>query len=156
MKRGQVIDLLRVFTAQGHDALAGIWETYRDFYPDKQAIKGDQGHVTGWRTWYNDDGEAAGFNSRLAKEHPDWLIRDPHTKTPVVAGPNWEGDFMRWTCMFEARAYLKEVVDTVLHDGGFDMLQLGFCFAAAMIPRQGKSRGQTMWEAVDLIRGLIS
>jgi alpha-galactosidase len=223
IEKDQVIDLLRVFTAQGHDALAGIWETYSDFYPDKRVIKGHQGDVTGWTSWYNyygdvsegiiseniealqkhaypidifqiDDGfqtaigdwlsinekfpsgmkavatkikhagfkaglwlapYAAGFNSRLAKEHPDWLIRDPQTNRPVVAGPNWEGFYAVDMYVPEARAYLKEVFDTVLHDWGFDMLKLDFCFAAAMIPRQGKSRGQIMWEAMDLIRDLV-
>ncbi|KAG1530348.1 hypothetical protein G6F51_013866 [Rhizopus arrhizus] len=59
IEKDQGIDLLRVFTAQGHDALTGIWETYSDFYPDKRVIKDHQGYVTGWTSWYNHYGDVS-------------------------------------------------------------------------------------------------
>lgn len=98
---------------------------------------------------------AAGFTSDIAKKNPHWLIQDEITGKPVVAGPNWGGFYALDIYQPEVRTYLKKVFDTVLRDWGFDMVKLDFCFAAAMIPRQGKSRGQIMWEAMDLIRDLV-
>ncbi|KAI8088996.1 glycoside hydrolase superfamily [Halteromyces radiatus] len=97
---------------------------------------------------------AVGFTSMIVKKHPHWLIQDGAGK-PVVAGPNWGGFYALDMYQAEARAYLKTVFDTVLRDWGFDMVKLDFCFAAAMIPRQGKSRGEIMWEAMELIRDLV-
>lgn len=51
----------------------------------------------------------------------------------------------------EVRDYLKRVFDTVIDDWGYKFLKLDFIFAAAMIPRYGKSRGEIMWDAISLI-----
>ncbi|KAI8384254.1 glycoside hydrolase superfamily [Radiomyces spectabilis] len=98
---------------------------------------------------------AVGFHSRLAKEHPDWLIKEAGSDKPVVAGPNWGGFYALDMYHPQAREYLKTVFHTVLHEWGFDMLKLDFCFAAAMIPRLGKSRGEIMWDAMEFIRDLV-
>ncbi|KAI7869993.1 glycoside hydrolase superfamily [Spinellus fusiger] len=97
---------------------------------------------------------AVGFSSQLAKEHPEWLIQDPITNKAVVAGPNWGGFYALDMYNKDARLYLKKVFDVVLQDWGFDMLKLDFLFAAAMIPRLGKSRGEIMWDAMEFIREL--
>lgn len=98
---------------------------------------------------------AAAFTSDIAKHHHDWLIHDETTDKPVVAGPNWGGFYALDIYRPQVRAYLKKVFDTVLRDWGFELVKLDFLFAAAMIPRHGKSRGQIMWEAMDLIRDLV-
>ncbi|KAI9005436.1 glycoside hydrolase superfamily [Phycomyces nitens] len=98
---------------------------------------------------------AVGFNSDIAKKHQDWLIQDPVTKKPVVAGPNWGGFYALDMYHPQAREYLREVFHVVLEDWGFDMVKLDFLFAAAMIPRLGKSRGEIMWDAMEQIRELV-
>ncbi|CAO3596199.1 unnamed protein product [Absidia cylindrospora] len=95
-----------------------------------------------------------GFTSEIAKKHPHWLIQDETTGKPVVASPNWGGAYGLDIYQPEARNYLKTVFDTVLRDWGFDMVKLDFCYAAAMIPRLGKSRGEILWDAMNLIRDL--
>lgn len=96
---------------------------------------------------------AVGFKSRLAKEHPDWLLRDGKGNV-VVAGPNWGGFYALDIYNPEARAYLQQVFDQVLHDWGYRLLKLDFIFAAAMIPRLGKTRGEIVWDAVTLLNEL--
>ncbi|KAI7882095.1 glycoside hydrolase superfamily [Mucor mucedo] len=93
---------------------------------------------------------AVGFKSKIVKEHPDWLLKHPDGRF-VVAGPNWGGFYAMDIYHPEVRIYLQSVFDTVIDVWGFKLLKLDFLFAAAMIPRLGKSRGEIMWDAMDLI-----
>ncbi|KAG0052554.1 hypothetical protein BGZ83_002432 [Gryganskiella cystojenkinii] len=52
----------------------------------------------------------------------------------------------------EVRDHLARVFHTVTKEFGFRMLKLDFLFAAALLPRNGKSRGQLMWESMQMIR----
>jgi hypothetical protein len=93
---------------------------------------------------------AVGFKSKIVKEHPEWLLKHADGSF-VVAGPNWGGFYAIDIYQKEARAYLQHVFDQVIDVWGFKLLKLDFLFAAAMIPRLGKSRGEIMWDAMDLI-----
>jgi alpha-galactosidase len=48
------------------------------------------------------------------------------------------------------------VFDTVIDDWGYKFLKLDFIFAAAILPRQGKTRGELMWDAITLIDELTN
>lgn len=50
------------------------------------------------------------------------------------------------------RDYLRAVFDVVLNEWGYDMVKLDFLYAACMTPRNNKSRGQLMWEAMTFVR----
>ncbi|KAG0197294.1 hypothetical protein BGX28_009223 [Mortierella sp. GBA30] len=52
----------------------------------------------------------------------------------------------------EVQAHLANVFRVVVKDWGFKMLKLDFLFAAAQVPRNNKTRGQLMWEALQMIR----
>ena len=72
----------------------------------------------------------------------------------VEAGynPGWGGLFNGTYYLLDlelpaVRTHLKNVFDVVLNQWGYDLVKLDFLFAAALIPRNGKSRGQLMWEA---------
>lgn len=122
----------------GFQTAIGDWLSINEKFPSglKAIVKkiNQAGYTAGlWLAPY-----AVGFTSRLAAEHPDWLVQDPQTGKPVVAGPNWGGFYALDIYHPEARAYLKRVFDTVLREWGFGMVKLDFLFAAAMIPRLGK------------------
>ncbi|KAI8332852.1 glycoside hydrolase superfamily [Chlamydoabsidia padenii] len=139
----------------GFQTAIGDWLSINDKFPSgmKQVASEIKkaGFTAGlWLAPY-----AAAFSSDLVKHHPDWLIYDETTDKPVVAGPNWGGFYALDIYQRPVREYLKKVFDTVLRDWGFDMVKLDFCFAAAMVPRHGKSRGQIMWEAMDLLRDWV-
>ncbi|KAI8339436.1 glycoside hydrolase superfamily [Chlamydoabsidia padenii] len=97
---------------------------------------------------------AVGLKSKLIKDHPDWLVYCSDG-TPLLAGPNWGGFRALDIYHPEVRDYLQNVFDTVIDDWGYKFLKLDFIFAAAMIPRHGKSRGEIMWDAVTLINELV-
>ncbi|CAO3649515.1 unnamed protein product [Cunninghamella blakesleeana] len=94
---------------------------------------------------------AVGLNSKICKQHPDWLVYQTNNGEPYLAGPNWGGFYALDIYHPEVRDYLQQVFDTVIDDWGYQFLKLDFIFAAAMVPRLGKSRGEIMWDAVDLI-----
>lgn len=97
---------------------------------------------------------AATKDSFIYKEHKDWLVRNKSGK-PCVAGANWGGFYVVDFLHPQARKYLQKVFDTVLNEWGYDMVKLDFLYAACIVPRQNKSRGQLMCEAMDFIRECV-
>ena len=94
--------------------------------------------------------------SDVYKKHQDWLLRDSKGKL-VKAGLNWDitGFLVLDILKPQVQDYLKEVFDTVINKWGFDMVKLDFLYATCMIPRENKSRGQIMCEAMDFIRACV-
>ncbi|KAG0175429.1 hypothetical protein DFQ28_000044 [Apophysomyces sp. BC1034] len=96
---------------------------------------------------------AVGFKSKIVNEHPEWLLTNTDGSL-LVAGPNWGGFYALDIYNPEVREYLQRVFDTVIDEWGYKLLKLDFLFASAMIPMQGKPRGEIMWEAVTMIEEL--
>lgn len=92
--------------------------------------------------------------SALVKKHPDWLIRNEKGK-PVMVGANWGGFYAIDIYNKDARAYIKEVFDTVLNDWGFDLVKLDFIYACSIVPMYNKTRGQIACEAMDFLRECV-
>lgn len=92
--------------------------------------------------------------SRLWRENYDWVLKDPRGK-PVRAGwnPGWSGWF--YALDFYApgfQDYLKRVFAAVFNNWGFGLVKLDFLYAVALLPNNGKNRGQIMGEAMDFLR----
>lgn len=94
------------------------------------------------------------MTSRLFREHRDWLIPSPTLgqNFPQLGLINWGLTFTLDIEKSEVRTFLKETFSTILHDWGFDMVKLDFLYTACILPRNGKTRGQLMCEAVDFLR----
>ena len=93
-------------------------------------------------------------NSKLAKEHPEWLIRNAKNK-PYLSAVAWGGAYTIDFYLPEVRSYLKEVFAEVLNVWGYDMVKLDFLYSQCMYPRYGKSRGQIMTEAMQFLRECV-
>ena len=89
--------------------------------------------------------------SFIYKEHRDWLVRNRKGKL-VKAGANWGGFYSLDIYNPEARLYVEKVFDTVLSDWGYDLVKLDFLYCACIEPIHGKSRGEIMCDAMDLLR----
>lgn len=94
---------------------------------------------------------AAKTDSDLSNGHSDWIVRDQNGNK-VKGGSNWGGFYALDIYNEEFRAYLKKVFDTVIGEWGYKFLKLDFLYAACIIPRMGKSRGEIMNDAMELIR----
>ena len=94
---------------------------------------------------------AAQYVSKVAEEHPNWIIRDKKGK-PVRCGLNWGGFYALDIENPEVREHIRHFFDVVLNDWGYDLVKLDFLYAAAIVPNHGKTRGQLMCEAMDFLR----
>ncbi len=83
-----------------------------------------------------------GAHSRLARDHPDWLV------SQADAGHNWQQRLFALDVRRPgAAAYLREVFMT-LCEGGFDYFKLDFLYAGAL-------REQPYRDALELIRETV-
>lgn len=140
----------------GYEPFVGDWLDYngRDF-PNGMKTIADAVHREGYLAgiWL------APFNvqrgkSRILKEHPDWLIRNPDGK-PQLGCVAWGGAYTLDIYNSEVREHLKKVFDTVLDDWGYDMVKLDFLYSQCRTPRDNKTRGTIMCEAMDFLRECV-
>lgn len=140
----------------GYEPFVGDWLDYngRDF-PNGMKTVADAVHREGYLAgiWL------APFNvqrgkSRILKEHPDWLIRNPDGK-PQLGCVAWGAAYTLDIYNSEVREHLKKVFDTVLNDWGYDMVKLDFLYSQCRTPRDNKTRGTIMCEAMDFLRECV-
>lgn len=140
----------------GYEPFVGDWLDYngKDF-PNGMKTIADAVHREGYLAgiWL------APFNvqrgkSRILKEHPDWLIRNPDGK-PQLGCVAWGGAYTLDIYNSEVREHLKNVFDTVLNDWGYDMVKLDFLYSQCRTPRNNKTRGTIMCEAMDFLRECV-
>ncbi|HOV13873.1 MAG TPA: alpha-galactosidase [Spirochaetota bacterium] len=96
-------------------------------------------------------------NSDIFRNHKDWLLKDKKSKY-VYGGNNkgWSGPFYALDLYNkEFRNYLKEVFSLILDEWGFDMVKLDFLYAVSIIPRNDKSRGEVISDAMTFLRSLV-
>ena len=92
--------------------------------------------------------------SHLAAEHPDWLLRDADGNA-VRAGSHWSGSYALDTQNPEVRAYVREVLRTVVQEWGFGLLKLDFLYAACLVPHNDMNHGELMSDAMALLREAV-
>lgn len=93
-------------------------------------------------------------DSAVAKMHPDWLLKNRKGK-PFFVGGNWGGFCALDIYNPQVRDYIRHCFDVVLHTWGFDLVKLDFLYAASVLPRNNKSRGEIMYDAIDFIRECV-
>lgn len=93
-------------------------------------------------------------DSSIVEKHPDWLVKNEKGKAMYVGG-NWGGFYALDIYNPQVREYIYHFFDVILNEWGYDLVKLDFLYAAAVMPRNGKSRGQIMYEAMDLIRDAV-
>lgn len=135
----------------GYETKVGDWDMDTVKFPNGLAPIVDKIHEQGLMAglWYAPF--AAQFKANVIKNHPDWLIRNKHGR-PVVSGIAWGGFYALDFEKEEVREYIKAFFDKVFNEWHFDMVKLDFLYAAAIEPRNGKTRGQLMCEAMDFLR----
>lgn len=88
--------------------------------------------------------------SQIYKEHPQWVLGK------AGFNPGWNGFFNILDFYNEEfREYLRKVFHTILNEWNYDMVKLDFLYAAALIKRRDKTRGQVMYEAMEFLRELV-
>lgn len=93
-------------------------------------------------------------SSKVAKEHPDWLVRNTQG-AKQLGGVAWRGAYILDVYNVHVQHYLKQCFDTILNDWGFDLVKLDFLYASCYNPRHNKTRGTIMCETMDYLRSLV-
>lgn len=89
--------------------------------------------------------------SKIASEKPEWLIKAPNGK-PLVGCIAWGGAYVLDIYSEPVREHIRNFFNTISNTWGFDMFKLDFLYSQCMYPRNGKSRGEIMSDAIDFLR----
>lgn len=139
----------------GYQTAVGDWLSInKTKFPSGMKPIVEKIHAKGWQAglWLAPFGAQKG--SKLASEHSDWLVKGKNGK-PIMVGANWGGFYAIDIDNADARAYIKNVFDTVLNDWGFDLVKLDFLYATAVVPLHNKTRGQLAYESIDFLRECV-
>ncbi len=139
----------------GYQTSVGDWLSInKTKFPNGMKPIVEKIHAKGWQAglWLAPFGAQKG--SKLASEHSDWLVKGKNGK-PIMVGANWGGFYAIDIDNTDARAYIKNVFDTVLNDWGFDIVKLDFLYATAVVPLHNKTRGQLAYESIDFLRECV-
>ena len=90
-------------------------------------------------------------DSELYRSEPDMLLRDEQGRA-VKCGNNWSGFYALDIYSPKVREYVRKVIGTAVNEWGYSLLKLDFLYAACVIPRRDKTRGQVMADAMELLR----
>jgi len=108
----------------------------------------DKGYLAGiWIAPFS-----AQTSSKVFKEHKDWFIKDSETGKPLLGCPGWGLAYTLDIYNPEAREYIAKFFDVFLNEWGYDMVKLDFLYSQCVQPRNGKTRGEIMCDAVDFLR----
>lgn len=149
-------DLVNTFQVDdGYQTAVGDWFSIdKKKFPNGMKHIADKIHEKGFEAglWLAPFGAQKG--SKIATEHPDWLIKDEKGK-PIPVGANWGGFYALNIYNDEARQYIKDVFNEVLNVWGFDLVKLDFLYAASIIPLNGKTRGEIAYDSINLLRECV-
>ncbi len=136
----------------GYETFVGDWlDLNPTKFPEGMKFIADKIHEKGYMAgiWL------APFNvqikSRTYKEHPDWIIRDTAGK-PVLGCVGWGGAYTLDIYNPEVREHIKHFFDVILNEWEYDMVKLDFLYSQCQVPRNNKSRGTIMCEAMEFLR----
>lgn len=139
----------------GYQAAVGDWlKTDQQKFPKGMKYLADRIHSYGYKAGLWLAPFCAARNSEIAKNHPEWLIKNDKGK-PVLGSIAWGGAYVLDIYIKEAADYIREVFRTVVKDWGYDLVKLDFLYSICMQPRNNKSRGQIMCEAMDFLRECV-
>jgi alpha-galactosidase len=93
----------------------------------------------------------AGIHSELARRNPDWLVR--HNGKPVqITAANGSLVYALDVYHGGVREYLSGVFHLLHERCGYDMFVLEDVYAACLVPKAEKTRGQVMHEGLSLLQ----
>jgi alpha-galactosidase len=94
---------------------------------------------------------SAEVNSVIAKEHPDWLIKDKKGNS-ILVGCSWSRHYVYDIYNPEVREYVKKLFEFMVVENKFDYLKLDFLYTACIYPRTDKTRAQIMRDTMEFFR----
>ncbi|MGH2514024.1 MAG: glycoside hydrolase family 36 protein, partial [Ktedonobacterales bacterium] len=153
LRGGLPIRLVQI--EDGYETAVGDWLTANEKFPHGMKSLAERIQSAGYRPalWLAPFTVAA--NSLLAEEHPEWLVHDRDGR-PADGGKNWDTQLYGLdTSHPGARAWLRQVITTLVRDWGFDYLKLDFLASGALLGERydpSITRAGALREGLALIR----
>ena len=140
----------------GYQTAVGDWLSIKADFPNGMAPIAKRIKSAGYRPGLWLAPFICSQQSKLFKEHPNWILKDEKGQALKVGyNPLWKGWFYALDFYHtEVQTYLAGVFHTVIHKWGFELLKLDFLYAVCLLPRKNKTRGQVMDAAMQLLRQL--
>jgi alpha-galactosidase len=138
----------------GYQQSTGNWTVANKKFPHGMKAVADSIHASGKKAGIWIAPFVCEKSSPLVKSHPNWFLKDEKGKF-IIAGnnPGWGGKFYAFDIYNEGfRQYLENQLDTLLHVWNYDLVKTDFLFAAGIQPRNGKTRGEIMADAMQWLR----
>ncbi|MBR3869812.1 MAG: alpha-galactosidase [Clostridia bacterium] len=136
----------------GYETFVGDWlDPNPAKFPDGMKAVADRIHDKGYMAGIWIAPFSVQIKSRTFREHPDWVIRDEKGK-PILGCVGWGGAYTLDIYNPEVREYIRHFFDVILNDWGYDMVKLDFLYSECMFPRNNKTRGTIMCEAMEFLR----
>ncbi len=140
----------------GWQSAVGDWlEVNTKKFPHGMKYLADEIHKKGYKAGLWLAPFMAQKNSRLVKEHPEWLVYDEETAEPLLSNVGWGGAYNLNIYNPEARKYVEKVLTTVLDDWGYDMVKLDFLYGNCIKPRRNHTRARIMTDTMEFLRDVI-
>ncbi len=139
----------------GYEPKVGDWLIPNKKFPKGMKYIADKIHEKGYLAGIWIAPFSCETDSVVAKEHPDWFLKVPGTDKRHLGTFAWGGSYTLDIYNEEARAYIKNYFDVILNKWGYDMVKLDFLYSQCVFPRNGKTRGQIMCEAMDFLRECV-
>jgi alpha-galactosidase len=141
----------------GYQRAVGDWLRVSDKFPSGMASLAKRIREAGFRPglWVAPFTVAA--NSRLAEEHPEWLVQEKGQ--PAFAGTNWMTTLHGLdTTHPGAREWLRRLFSTLVEAWGYDYLKLDFLVTGAVRGQRYNattSGAEALRQGLELIRSVV-
>jgi alpha-galactosidase len=139
----------------GYQKHVGDWLQINDKFPDGIKALAESIHGKGYKAGIWIAPFICEKSSDLYKDHYNWILKQYNKPVPAGRNPNWSGDFFALDFYNpEFQEYLKLIFKTILDDWQFDLVKVDFLYAACIVPRENKTRGEIMFDAMSFIRNV--
>ena len=139
----------------GYEPFVGDWlDPCPEKFPNGMAYIADKIHEKGYKAGIWVAPFSCQIKSRMAHEHPDWLIKDENGKS-MIGVPAWGGAYIFDIFNEEVREYIRHFFDVILNEWNYDMVKLDFLYSQCIKPRNGKCRGEIMYAGMCFLRDCV-
>ena len=141
----------------GWQKSVGEWLTVKPNFPNGMTAIAKKIHREGYKAGIWLAPFICEKDSDIFRNKKHWLLKDEKGK-PVYAGysSGWSGHFYALDFyQKEVQDYLIKVFFHVLTKWNFDLVKLDFLYAACILPRANKTRGQIMNDAMQFLRQIV-
>ena len=155
MEKGIPIDIILV--DEGYQNHVGDWLKIKSTFPNGMQYVARQIKNKGFKAGIGLAPFVCEIKSDIFQNKKHWLLKDSNGQ-PIRAGynPRWGGWFYALNFyQKEVQDYLLSIFKIVFEKWGYDLVKLGFLFAACIHPPSNKTSGQMMNDAMQFLRTTI-